>query len=69
MPDLLTACGYCIMRSCFHAYLNIRLWRVIVLFALETISKRKPSAYYSELAKGRFANAGSDDSTQVSVDV
>ena len=30
--------------------------------------KRKSSAYYSELAKRRFANAGSDNSTRVSID-
>ena len=40
----------------------------IVVFVHRIMPKRRNSAYYSQLAKRRFANADSDISTRVSVD-
>ena len=39
-----------------------------IVFAHKDMPKRNSSAYYSQLAKRRLANADSDISTRVSVD-
>ena len=60
------------MRLIHHIpYLHVYLYNpflVAIVFTHKDMPKRKSSAYYSQLAKRRLANANSDISTRVSVD-